>query len=84
MVMFTYMLLLIAAGRCVAILSNGKGRNRSYQSGDITLGGLFLLHYTTEDGKCGELFPIGLGHVEAMLFAIDKINNNPKLLPKIT
>ena len=84
MVMFTYILLLIAAGRRAAILSNAKGSNRSYQSGDITLGGLFLLHYTTEDGKCGELFPIGLGHVEAMLFAIDKINNNPKLLPNIT
>ena len=84
MVMFTYMLLLIAAGRCAAMLSNAKGSNRSYQSGDITLGGLFLLHYATEDGKCGELFPTGLGHVEAMLFAIDKINKNPKLLPNIT
>ena len=47
MVMFTYMLLLIAAGRCAAMLSNAKGSNRSYQSGDITLGGLFLLHYAT-------------------------------------
>ena len=83
-VMFTYMLLLIAAGCCAAMLSNAKGSKRSYQDGDITLGGLFLLHYTTEDGKCGEFFPIGLGHVEAMLFAIDKINNNPKLLPNIT
>ena len=83
-VMFTYMLLLIAAGSCAAMLSNAKGSKRSYQDGDLILGGLFLLHYTTEDGKCGEFFPIGLGHVEAMLFAIDKINNNPKLLPNIT
>ena len=47
------------------------GKDRYHQPGDITLGGLFLLHYTTEDGKFGEFFPIGLGHVEAMIFAIE-------------
>lgn len=51
--------------------------DRYHQPGDVTLGGLFLLHYTTEDGQCGEFFPIGLGHVEAMIFAIHKINNDP-------
>ena len=58
--------------------------DRYHQPGDITLGGLFLLHYTTEDGKCGEFFPIGLGHAEAMIFAIEKINSNPNLLPNVT
>lgn len=60
------------------------GKDRFHQPGDITLGGLFLLHYTTEDGKCGEFFPIGLGHVEAMIFAINKINGDPNLLPNVT
>ena len=59
-------------------------QSRSYQPGDITLGGLFLLHYSTEDGRCGELYPTGLGHVEAMIFAIDNINKDPKLLPNLT
>ena len=68
----------------VLSLSEVTGNDRYHQPGDITLGGLFLLHYTTEDGQCGEFFPIGLGHVEAMIFAIDEINKNPNLLPNIT
>ena len=55
-----------------------------YQSGDITLGGLFSLHYLTEDGKCGDFFSVGFARVKAFIFAIDKINRNPNLLPNIT
>lgn len=69
---------------CALFFSGVTGTDRYYQPGDVTLGGLFLLHYTTEDGKCGDFFPIGLGHVEAMIFAIDKINRNPNMLPNIT
>ena len=64
--------------RCVA------GRDRYYQPGDITLGGLFSLHYAAEDGKCGDFFAVGLARAEAFLFAIDKINRNPNLLPNIS
>lgn len=59
-------------------------KSRSYKPGDVILGGLFLLHYSTDEGHCGDLFPIGLGHVEAMVFAINKVNDNPKLLPNVT
>jgi len=68
----------------VMSLNGDTGQNRSYQPGDVTLGGLFLLHYSTEGAKCGEFFPIGLGHVEAMIFAINKINESPELLPNVT
>ena len=61
-----------------------EGKNRYHQPGDITLGGLFTLHFRTEDGKCGEFIPVGLTFVEAMIFAIEKINRNPKLLPNLT
>ncbi|PFX25786.1 Metabotropic glutamate receptor 3 [Stylophora pistillata] len=53
------------------------------QSGNITLGGLFIIHHTTDDGACGELFPQGLGHAEAMIFAIEEINRNQSVLPTI-
>ena len=83
--MYTSALLFITViAYCVTTIHCATAKNRSYQPGDVTLGGLFLLHYTTEDGQCGEFFPIGLGHVEAMIFAIKKINENPKLLPNIT
>lgn len=81
--MFTMVIVLMiyVIGLCFSVTT---GTDRYHQPGDITLGGLFLLHYTTEDGKCGDFFPIGLGHVEAMIFAIEKINSNPNLLPNVT
>lgn len=66
------------------VFSATEKTDRSHQPGDITIGGLFLLHYSTENGNCGEFFPIGLGHVAAMIFALDKINKDPKLLPNVT
>uniref|UniRef100_A0A8C9V9I9 Glutamate metabotropic receptor 4 n=1 Tax=Scleropages formosus TaxID=113540 RepID=A0A8C9V9I9_SCLFO len=54
--------------------------------GDISLGGLFPVHARGNDGKaCGELKKEkGIHRLEAMLFALDRINNDPDLLPNIT
>ena len=80
----TSIMFFITAAYCAMTFHGGTGMKRLYQPGDVTLGGLFFLHYTTDDGKCGEFFPIGLGHVEAMIFAVNKINENPNLLPNVT
>uniref|UniRef100_A0A8D0DFV5 Glutamate metabotropic receptor 4 n=1 Tax=Salvator merianae TaxID=96440 RepID=A0A8D0DFV5_SALMN len=54
--------------------------------GDVTLGGLFPVHGRGSEGKaCGELKKEkGIHRLEAMLFALDRINNDPDLLPNIT
>ncbi|VDN10859.1 unnamed protein product [Dibothriocephalus latus] len=49
--------------------------------GDIILGGLFPVHSSGAQ-KCQSLNPErGIQRVEAMLFTLDEINNNPNLLP---
>ena len=48
------------------------------------LGGLFNLHFAGGGEQCGELFTMGLGHAEAMIFAIESVNSNPNLLPNVT
>ncbi|CAH8467567.1 unnamed protein product [Schistosoma rodhaini] len=52
--------------------------------GDIMLGGLFPVH-TSGVTTCESINPErGIQRVEAMLFTLDEINNNSKLLPGLT
>ena len=50
--------------------------------GDIPIAGLFDIHgYNEEDEKCGRIeTQTGIMYLEAMLFALDKINNNSTFL----
>lgn len=54
--------------------------------GDVFLGGLFPVHAKGIGSTfCGELNEqVGIHRVEAMLYAIDQVNNNKNLLPNIT
>ena len=56
-----------------------------YRQGDIMLGGLFSIHRSqgTPEGKCGEITK-EVTNAQAMIFAIDKINNDSNLLPNIS
>ncbi|XP_062400977.1 metabotropic glutamate receptor 4-like [Sardina pilchardus] len=79
---------------CHVLASGGarpKGPGHTYLNsiridGDISLGGLFPVHARGHDGKaCGELKKEkGIHRLEAMLFALDRINNDHSLLPNIT
>ncbi|RVE73021.1 hypothetical protein OJAV_G00044910 [Oryzias javanicus] len=64
----------------------GQTLNSIRIDGDISLGGLFPVHARGHDGKpCGELKKEkGIHRLEAMLFALDRINNDNNLLPNIT
>ena len=49
------------------------------------LGGLFDLHKSVGvNGSCGDLLAANLGSIEAMIFAIESINQNHSLLPNVT
>lgn len=56
-----------------------------YRHGDVMLGGLFSIHQSqgTSEDKCGEITK-EVTNAQAMIFAIDKINNDSNLLPNIS
>ncbi|CAF1233682.1 unnamed protein product [Rotaria sordida] len=57
----------------------------AHRRGDVTLGGLFPVHeYGNPREPCGAISEFrGIQRLEAMLFAIEQINNNKQLLPGI-
>ena len=53
--------------------------------GDIILRGLFPVHEKGEHTACGPtVYNRGVQRLEAMLFAVDRVNNDDTLLPNIT
>ena len=56
-----------------------------FREGDVILGGISPIHLRgTSEDKCGEFFPPALAEALAMIYAIEQINNDSKLLPNIT
>lgn len=64
---------------------NYVSAEKAFKHGDIMLGALNVLHSKDfNSDECGDLFPVGVGHTEAMIFTIDQINKDPTILPDIT
>ena len=66
--------------------SDGQGVRKEVRlDGDIILGGLFPMHEKGQGGPlCGAVKEDkGIQRLEAMLYAIQQINNDPELLPTI-
>ena len=57
-----------------------------YRDGDIMLGGLFNVHQPPDQPgrQCGEIYLTGLGGMQAMIFAIERINSDTSLLSNIS
>ena len=50
----------------------------------VLLGGLFPIHNTGENTSCTNLQDFAIQELEAMVFAINSVNNDPSLLPNTT
>ena len=61
----------------------GNSNSSGQRYGDIVLAGLFPIHQN-ENGECGQILDLGIQRQEAMVFAIQRINNDSTLLPNIT
>ncbi|XP_078356858.1 extracellular calcium-sensing receptor-like [Oculina patagonica] len=80
--MFRLHLLLLLSSLCYVPAS--RHPKRFYQPGNVTLGVILPLHVKNSQDNCGEFYAFGLGYIEAITFAIERINNNPNLLPNVT
>ena len=87
----SHIFVLVVAIDAIALPSdraNQQDKDRpssAFQSGDISLGGLFPIHVGTASGGCGGLRSrdvVRFAHV--MIFAIDEVNNNSDLLPGVS
>uniref|UniRef100_UPI003AAADEBD extracellular calcium-sensing receptor-like n=1 Tax=Centroberyx gerrardi TaxID=166262 RepID=UPI003AAADEBD len=69
--------------------------NGMHKAGDVVLGGLFEVHYSSvfpelsftsepQQPRCQGFDILGFRHAQTMAFAIDEINKNSILLPNVT
>lgn len=67
------------------VTMKGKELISVHLPGDIILGGLFPVHEKGEYSSCGPtVYNRGVQRLEAMLYAVDRVNNDESLLPNIT
>ncbi|KAK3717868.1 hypothetical protein QZH41_004284 [Actinostola sp. cb2023] len=58
--------------------------HRVYKSGDISIGSLISLHKEKTGNDCTRFYLPGLNRVEAIIYTVNKINNNSEVLRNIT
>lgn len=60
-------------------------KKEAIMEGDVILGGLMMVHSREDSMMCGPIMPQGgIQALEAMLYTLDKINEDLGLLPNIT
>ncbi|XP_070571996.1 uncharacterized protein [Ptychodera flava] len=64
--------------------SGGSG-SRSHVQGDILIGGMFGIHeHGGSHEECGKLDESAVARLEAMLFAVDRVNRRDDVLPNLS
>ncbi|XP_020287309.1 metabotropic glutamate receptor [Pseudomyrmex gracilis] len=80
------MLVVLSARRLTTTIVESRSHSEAVLiPGDIVLGGLFPVHEKGGGTACGpNIYHRGVQRLEAMLFAVDQINRDNKILPDIT
>lgn len=60
-------------------------KKEAIMEGDLILGGLMMVHSRDDSQLCGPIMPQGgIQALEAMLYTLDRINSDRKLIPNVT
>ncbi|XP_022079446.1 uncharacterized protein LOC110973163 [Acanthaster planci] len=69
---------------CVDLACGDTSGPMVYIPGDVILGGFFSVHnWNDSQSSCGAMDKSGVRRLEAMMYALDKINNDTTILPGI-
>uniref|UniRef100_A0A4W3GEJ8 Receptor ligand binding region domain-containing protein n=1 Tax=Callorhinchus milii TaxID=7868 RepID=A0A4W3GEJ8_CALMI len=77
----------VAGGDVTCKLQDNFNTRGLFKSGDVVLGGLFIVHFRTAQRNTSlhsKPEEKGLRWVQTMIFTIEEINRNPALLPNTT
>ena len=80
-------IVLVGTSPCNSLPYADHLSRKSYiKQGDINIGGLFWVYnYNITEQRCGDSTNLGcLKRLEAMVYALNRVNNDPNLLPNIT
>lgn len=83
MLLFIFLLLLVLLYGAQAGDQLFESRSLENDGSTVLLGGLFPIHATSDDQACAQLQDFAIQQVEAMVFAINLINNDSALLPRV-
>ena len=68
----------------IVLTSKKNGKQAVHIPGNITLGGLFPIHSKDKNGECSSINGVlGIQRLEAMLYALHRINKEGVILPGI-
>ena len=58
--------------------------NRAFLGGDVILGSLIPIHLANSSQGCGDFDEVNFCLSQALKFAVNELNRNPKILPNVT
>lgn len=74
---------LVQLVQCVRYVGTGIS-NTEEENERIFLGGLFPIHKNDRNERCGDILDLGMQRQEAMVYAVQRINRDPTILPRLT